>query len=253
MPHIDEYPPRNVLDHEGWDRYWERQSTSKWLLFNDSMIDDYWLARTMRRLGYRTILCAGNGLSLEPFALASAGFEVTAADLSSWAMNYLAKLKIKQQFLRRYFTSPGYMSLKPLFPLMGLRIAFHFNARKLMSELFNPAARGGPIPSFLAGDLFDPSFCAGPFDVIIERCTLQLYPPQERDDILRRLCDRLSRSGIFVSHCHMGWSGPGDDAEHMFRDWFQEHGFLIQMQRLGHLDRPRKNPGRIALLSFSTG
>src|SRR5215469_83800 len=106
MPHIDEYPPRNVLDHEGWDRYWERQSTSKWLLFNDSMIDAYWLARTMRRLGYRTLLCAGNGLSLEPFALASAGFEVTAADLSSSAMNYLAKLKIKQRFLRRYFTSP---------------------------------------------------------------------------------------------------------------------------------------------------
>jgi hypothetical protein len=93
----------------------------------------------------------------------------------------------------------------------------------------------------------------GPFDVIIERRTLQLYPSEEREHLLRLLCDRLSPSGIFVSQHHMGRSQPGDPEEQMCQNWFQEHGFHILRERLGHLDWPKRNPGRIAVLSPTSG
>jgi len=107
--------------------------------------------------------------------------------------------------------------------------------------------------SFLSGDLLDPSFCEGPFDVVIERRTVQLFSSSERDKILERLSARLNPNGIFVSHCHMGWWRPGDPEEHMFESWFREHGFPIHMERMDRSDRPQKNSGRIALLSYSTG
>ena len=44
------------------------------------------LARVMQEQGLRSILCAGNGTSQEPRALAAAGFDVTALDISPVAI-----------------------------------------------------------------------------------------------------------------------------------------------------------------------
>ena len=247
------YPPDDVHDQEGWNRYWENEASSKWAGFADQFINDYWLTTLMSKLELRTILSAGNGLSLESHALASAGFHVTAADLSAWAMEFMKKVPLKPNRLRRFFTYPGY--LRPSFPpsIWEMRLLWHYNSRCLGSRLFNPARRGGGTLSFLSGDLLDPSFCEGPFDVVIERCTVQLFSNSERDKILERLSARLNPNGIFVSHCHMGWWRPGDPEEHMFESWFREHGFLIHKERVDRSDRPQKNSGRIALLSYSTG
>jgi hypothetical protein len=81
----------------------------------------------------------------------------------------------------------------------------------------------------------------------------QLHYHQATDEILERLSERLNSNGIFVSHCHMGWWRPGDSEEHMFRAWFREHGFVIYVERVDRSDRPEKNSGRVALLSYSTG
>jgi len=166
----------------------------------------------MRKLGLRTILCAGNVLSREPHALAAAGFDVTAVDLSEWATEFMKKVRPKPEALRRFFAYPGF--IRPSLPLslrsaasrlkdprgiatvdQEIRLLWHCNTRTLRSRLFNPARRGGGTLSFLSGDLLDPSFCKGPFDVIIERRTVQLFSSSERDEILQRLAARLNSNG----------------------------------------------------------
>ena len=69
----------------------------------------------MRKLDLRTILCAGNGLSMEPHALAAAGFDVTAVGLSEWATEFMKKVRPELRELRRFFTYPGY--IRPSVPL----------------------------------------------------------------------------------------------------------------------------------------
>jgi hypothetical protein len=47
--------------------------------------EDWELVGAMRANGMKTVLCVGNGISQEPRALAWAGFDVTALDLSPLA------------------------------------------------------------------------------------------------------------------------------------------------------------------------
>jgi hypothetical protein len=49
----------------------------------------------MSASGLRTVLCAGNGISPEPRALAAAGFDVTALDFSP-AATRLASIRPEQ-------------------------------------------------------------------------------------------------------------------------------------------------------------
>jgi len=95
---------------------------------------------------------------------------------------------------------------------------------------------------FVCGDLFDATACPGPFDAVIERCTLQLYSPDERTLGLERLTGRLAQRGLFVSHVHMGGWRPGQPREHYARPWLAAHGF-------------REDPGaeRMCRLTLMTG
>jgi hypothetical protein len=54
--------------------------------FVDLFCDDRPLVDAMRVNGFSSILCVGAGISLEPRALAAAGFQVTALDLSPFAI-----------------------------------------------------------------------------------------------------------------------------------------------------------------------
>jgi SAM-dependent methyltransferase len=86
---------------------------------------------------------------------------------------------------------------------------------------------GGPIPRFVVGDLIDPAICPGPFDVVIERRTLQLFPDSERPLALQAVANRLAQRGIFFSHCHdSGWRPPADPY-HATESWFHENGWDV--------------------------
>ena len=54
----------------------------------------------------------------------------------------------------------------------------------------------------LLGDLLDTTVCPGPFDVVLERRTLQLYSDQHRPAAMHALATRLATPGIFFSHSH---------------------------------------------------
>ena len=172
------HPPAGPADVAAWNRYWIEQvrhglGPSIFDMFND----DRDLVQVMNIEGMRSILCAGNGISQEPRALAQAGFQVVALDISPQATE-----------LGQGFEFP--------------RERFDFFCDSNMQR------PGGNI-DFVVGDILDPAVCPGPFDAIIERRTAQTFPPDNMDAVLTALAARMRPDGIFVSHSHDGgWTPP---------------------------------------------
>src|SRR5947209_637971 len=106
------------------------------------------LATVMAEHGLRTILCAGNGVSQEPRSLAACGFDVTALDISPIAVSCAEAYRVDPESLGHF-----------------CRPALH---------------RPGGRLQFVLGDLLDPAVCPGPFDVVIERRTIQWFAEQDR-------------------------------------------------------------------------
>jgi hypothetical protein len=169
-------------------------------LYNLVNRDDL-LATVMSEQGLRTILCVGNGISQEPRALAAAGFDVTAMDISSVAVSYAKTHDVDVERLDHY-CSP---------------------------TLHRP---GGRV-EFVVGDLLDSTVCPGPFDVVIERRTIQWFAEHERTSALSAMANRLNRIGIFVSQClddpfpsELGWSQHRSGLFHASEFWFREQGWV---------------------------
>jgi hypothetical protein len=90
---------------------------------------------------------------------------------------------------------------------------------------------------FVTGDLLDLTVCPGPFDVVIERRTVHLFPEHERRAALEALAGRLSQVGIFLSQCDdPGWpsrSRPRPLPFHVAESWFREQGWTVWDGRPG--------------------
>jgi hypothetical protein len=170
----------------------------------------------MQSRGLRTVLCAGNGISQEPRALAEAGFGVHALDCSVEATNIARSFEFPPHAFEHY-CDPG--SRRP----------------------------GGSV-EFLVGDIFDGGVCPGPFDVVIERRTAQIYQPPDFDVVLNKLADRLATNGIFVSHCHDGAWKPPAEPTHFTASWFRDNGWTVWREGRG-----APPAGRVAWLQMSTG
>jgi len=163
-------PPEDVHDPLAWDKFWVDQiSHQNRMVFHEiypvtvPVIDFMW------EYGMQSVLCAGNGLSLEPALLSQAGLDVVALDLSEYAMQFLRDAKLESTEIQSPF-----------------------------GQL--PTRMGGTL-RFETGDLFDECECAGPFDVIIERRTIQLFGDRQAD-ALRALMARSSGKGCLISHWH---------------------------------------------------
>jgi hypothetical protein len=208
--------PMEPKDARFWDEWWKdrlSKDTSDmfpcfesplgsnprslfWLVHSDNL-----LVKVMSERGLRTILCAGNGISQEPRALAAAGFDVTALDISPVAVSCAEAYDADSRRLS-YFCSP---------------------------ELHRP---GGRV-EFVVGDLLDITVCPGPFDVVIERRTVQWFAEHERAAALSALAGRLNEVGIFMSQClddpfplELGWSQHRSGLFHASESWFREHGWV---------------------------
>ena len=173
-------PPGTVVDPTAWDKYWHTQLTIGMAGFVHMFVDDGQLVDVMRANGLRTVLCVGNGISQEPKALAWAGFDVTAPDLPPLAIE-----------VARDGEPPDEM----LAGLVGGR----------------SAGQNGRV-QFVVGDLMNPHVCSGPYDVVIERKTLQLFPPESQAEAIRTVAARVANPGILYSHSHRAnmndWTPP---------------------------------------------
>ncbi|PYX36386.1 MAG: hypothetical protein DMG75_10785 [Acidobacteria bacterium] len=120
------------------------------------------------------------------------------------------------------------------------------------SEVHGPQG-AGPRNSegraeFVVGNFLDPLLCRGPFDVVIERRTLQLFLPEEVGKAIDALASRLTEQGISFSHCHNSRWKPGQERIHPLDSLLQERGWKLWTPANGS-----KPKGRVAWLFFSTG
>ena len=209
-------PPTDLRSPAAWDEFWDRQLALGVVGLSDMLFDDRDLVELMRRSDLKTILIAGNGLSLEPRALAAAGFDVVALDISPKAVQYAQQIT--------------------------------FTESHLESMLGRDAVQPGGRLQFVVGDVFEPSVCTGPFDVVIERLTAQNYPDDTLGGFLTMLINRLSPAGVLVTHCHDNSWRPGAESRHRPGDWLRVHEWAT-FRRVPS----GKPPGRLALLVSSTG
>lgn len=138
------------------------------------------------------------------------------------------------------------MDLSP--QAIAIAQGFHFPAKAFEHFCEPSQSRPGGQVEFVIGNILDPSICPGPFDVVIERCTAQLYLNHDIGGILGALARRIGPEGIFVSHCHDGGWKPPAERPYFTKPWFQQNQWTIWNGGFG-----RKPPGRVACLSISTG
>ncbi len=211
-------PPADLSDGSAWDQYWENHLK---LGFGppifDMGINDSGLVRSMRDAALFKVLCVGNGMSMEPRALAAAGFAVTALDVAPRVTSFASRVPLSDEYIAR---------------LLG-----------------GAEQRTGGTVEFVTGNALDPTVCPGPYDVIIERRTAQNYlATNSMPQFLSALAGRLGERGLFVSHFHDGGWRPGKPDTHLPGEWFRRNGWLIS--RGGH---PEPVDGRVAWLTRSTG
>jgi 2-polyprenyl-3-methyl-5-hydroxy-6-metoxy-1,4-benzoquinol methylase len=210
------FAPNTVHDPQAWDEHWQQQLNHGFTLaFIDMFCRDEEFVRALQQLGAQRMLCVGSGLSLEPHAFAAAGLHVTALDLSPLAMRVAATAQVSAEQLQHFFPP----------------------------EL----ARSGGTVNFVAGDLTDPALCPGPYDVIVERLTMQLFPDDERAQALDALVARLSPAGVLFTHCHGGSGGP-NTRPHALEGLLTSRGWPFWQGR----GQP-KPTGQVAWLFYSTG
>jgi len=239
--------PRDVHDPDGWDRYWTAQLEHGGFEqgFNDMMASDPGLIDALAARSAKSILCVGNGLSSESYALALHGFDVTVLDLS----------QVPRAVILGIIADPTH----PFHRIGGFRVInedeIHFEkGARIDPESVPPIHKsdttspiGGGSLRCVTGDLFDVSACPGPFDVVIERRTVQLLPNHEQAQALERLAARLGPRGALVSHQHSGAWRPDDPRDHFASEWTKQHGFVSH-------GAPRAlSADRLAWLWFTTG
>ena len=98
---------------------------------------------------------------------------------------------------------------------------------------------------YVQGDLHDSSLCRGPYDMIVERRTLQLFPDDRRPRAIAAVADRLAMRGIFFSQSHNGGWRPPEPRIHRLAESFDKQGW----PRLG----PGPLSGRAVWLLMTTG
>jgi hypothetical protein len=199
-----------------WDRWWrERIADNRaetfpclpapMLEYRNRLIDPNRvdvLISVIAEYGLRSVLCAGNGISQEPWTLAAAGLNVTVLDISG----------VATRFAETIHNASG-----------GL----DFSKRR------QPPRPGGRV-EFVIGDLLDLTMCPGPFDVVIERRTVQVLPEDVRPAALSALSQRLAEVGIFLSVClddpfppDLGWSQHRSGLYHASQSWFEQNGWTL--------------------------
>lgn len=233
--------PDNVHDKAGWDTYWRNQMKYGALQqgFDDMMSSDPSLVELLDRRGVRTVLCAGIGLSGEALSLALHGFDVTALDIS----------ELPFALVHRNLSS-GPLHLLPGFEInddvfVMPELTDQAQCPPIHRSPSRPTRAGGSL-RLAIGDIVDPVVCPGPFDAIIERRAIQLFPDAEREPALERLAARLAPRALFLSHEHNGRARPDDTRGHYATAWIRANGFVVDATSDPAADR-------LAQLRYSTG
>jgi hypothetical protein len=189
-------PPSELHASRPWDDYWRAQlDHGLGPGLSDLFCNDRALLEVVVARGFSTALCVGNGISQEPQAFAAAGLKVAALDTSPVAGQVASSFILDPEAIIRYF-----------------------DPTRIRQE--------GSV-QYVVGDLMNLTICPGPYEVIIERRTLQLFPPEQRRQALEAVASRLVPDGILLTHCHDGAGGPSKPSRHLIEPMLAGCGFKI--------------------------
>jgi hypothetical protein len=159
-------------------------------------------------------------LSTEATALALYGFDVTAVDISEVATNAqrVTLTHCVGADARFHIDAAGVATFRrehSLPPELCLRM--HRN------EKYQP--RGGGRVAFITGNLLSGDVAPGPFDAVIERCTVQLFPSVLQQVAFDGLSARLTSTGLLISNQHCGAWRPHEPRDHFAKAWIEAGRF----------------------------
>ena len=145
-----------------WDQFWVLNAEE----FDFGSASTSFLVPCLLKRGALTVLCVGNGPSLEAPALAHAGFTVDVLDISAEANRMLLEASPSPERLDRI--------------LGGTR------------------GREGGRMVVHTGDFRKPALCPGPYDAVISRGVLQYFADENVPVALQALHARLAQRGLLV-------------------------------------------------------
>ena len=125
--------------------------------------------------------------------------------------------------------------------------SFEFPEHAFGSYCDPRSRRAGGNVEFVVGNFLDPDVCPGPFDVVIERRTAQIFLGDKLDAVLSALENRLSQRGILLSHSHDGAWKPPATPRNFTESWFRRKGWHVC------IGGGTASPGRVAWLLTTTG
>lgn len=242
-------PPRDMHDGPAWDNYWRAQVDVGSIdqAFADRMSSDPALPVLLGERGARSVLCAGNGLSVEPIALALMGFQVTALDISDVPAQMFGA-RDTESADHPLAGIPGFTFRDGIVTIEGEGEIDPAHVPGLHRTGDYPPRRGGSL-RFTTGDLTDPEICPGPYDVVIQRRTLQLFPEDERFTALEHLVGRLGDPGTLVTHRHAASLKAVSSSEPM-ADWLTSLGLVLHGPSNAE---QRRSARRLAYVRLTSG
>jgi SAM-dependent methyltransferase len=227
--------PRDWLDREGWDTYWRAviadhdAQTGKASPISREPFLNYYLP-LMRERGNCRILFAGNGISLEPRALAHCGFDVTAADVSPSACDFVREFQLTAAQVGHFLPAfpegpdPSGIDFQKYYPPSSLD-----RARK--------EHRPGGRLEVLAEDLLHWS-PVQPFDFIYAERAIQWFSGEVQQELARRFFAWLSPGGMLVaSTVH-----APEELEQRLNAEFKAAGFLLHLEESTAWRRAQPQP-----------
>jgi hypothetical protein len=184
--------PRDWTDAAAWERYWSkilsephRRQWDAWHIGPDILLG--YLA-TLRRRRLHRILCAGNGISLEPYCLRHCGFDVTVVDVSTTASQFVRGAQVSENELTRFL--PEYEVAKDEFGIHVGRV----NETASLGRVAREYRVGGRL-DVITVDLFQYS-PEQPFHVTYSRRAFQGFLDGERRELARRFFDWTLPGGL---------------------------------------------------------
>jgi SAM-dependent methyltransferase len=117
-------------------------------------------------------------------------------------------------------------------PWVVARAGYDVTVLDLSPFAIQKAQESVPEPSenlrFVVGDLMNPGLCPGPFDLVLERRTLQLFAGfNQLDAAMTAVANRLDDRGILFSHCHDGGWRPPAEPRHVTGAWLMDRGWRL--------------------------
>lgn len=216
-------PPRDWSKPGAWDRYWHQvladEEEHNWNIHSEINSKDF--LEILKTRNPVRLLCAGNGISLEPYSFVHCGFDVTALDISSVASEFVHNTRPTPEELSRFFTEHIY-EYDPKWKVQIGRPDAELTRARMQRE-YRP---GGKL-TVVTADMFryEPE---ERFDAIISNRSFQGFAESEWYELTRRFHTWLNPGGICYLELHnildSSWRARMEQA-------FTDLGFFVYQKR----------------------